>query len=290
MLLDTILSVLIPLIFMGSWYFYITRNANDFDDSCRSRWHRAYRRLVFWAGDVRRIKHFPWVTWDISSHEIDIRESLEALKKCTAGCIGLHRDKGYLSNFAIPGFMKHAWIHINGPDDVTNMEVVEAISEGVVRRHALYPLRSDYVIILKPKNIISEDVKQAVDKANMVVGCKYDANFEFDIEDEIIHFSRSNYDLDDINELDRLKTNIGAEWDGGFSCTEVVCFCWWHLRKNLQLFRKKSRGKMVILADQLINNGFEIVWMSKNITPSLAFDMGLGEEGIEMIKDYLSLK
>ena len=72
-----------------------------------------WRKLVFFAGDIRKIESFPWLTWAVKKHKVCFDEILEALPLVQFGDVGLHRDMGYLSNVAIPGFMKHAWMHIN---------------------------------------------------------------------------------------------------------------------------------------------------------------------------------
>ena len=109
-----------------------------------------WRELVFFVGDIRRLHSFPYVTWAIHEHQIDYDEVLEVLPLIKYGDIGIHRDSGYLSNIAIPGFMKHGWIHAD--DGIVNPKIVEAISEGVVMRSSIYPIFSDYTIILSPKN------------------------------------------------------------------------------------------------------------------------------------------
>jgi hypothetical protein len=284
-----------------AWLLHITRSGGDHDTGTRTRLGRAYRRLVFWAGDIRRISHFPWITWDVHQHLVEYDEAVRALPEVRPGDVGLHRDRGYLSNLAIPGFMKHAWIHVDGPvsctdaagaprADTTALQIVEAVSEGVVQRSALFPIRSDYTIILRPREVEPRQVERAVAKARQIVGSRYDAEFRFDIEEELEHFGAPGEDrqqaAEDLDEIDAITTNLAAEWDGGFSCTETVSFAWWHCRRALRLFRKPARGKMVILADDMINGGFEIVWMSDSVTPEVAAELGLGEEGVQMIREY----
>lgn len=233
--------------------------------------HSFWRKLVYFVGDIRRLNCFPWVTWDVHQHDISFEEALEALKYTDAGYVGLHRDKGFLSNLTIPGMFKHAFFFLD------KEMVVEAISEGVVKRHALYPVVSDYVIILKPKDVTSEETQRAVNKANSIVGCQYDVDFQFDIENEVRLFEQED--------KDSIKENL-VKWDGGFSCTETCQFCWYHLKDKLRLYRSKHMGKMAIIADDFINNGFEIVWLSSNVTVDAAIKMKLSEQGIEMIKEY----
>lgn len=262
--------------------------------------HRIKEKLVFFLGDVRRIQHFPWVTWDVSQHLMSFEESLEGIKTTRPGDVGLHFDVGYLSNLAIPGFFKHAWIHITDGEDIQKAIVVEAISEGVVKRHALYPMRSDYAIILRPPQdaVNQQDIDLAVKYANRLIGCKYDSSFKFDMEETFINLGNINgtktmnttdrnayveqltaekrreireatmdeLDLteDEINNLVESKDNLDTSF-GSFSCTEVVSFAWWHRRRELKIGRKKYAGRDIIAADDLLN-GFDIVWKSKHVT------------------------
>jgi hypothetical protein len=131
-------------------------------------------------------------------------EALDGIKISKAGDIGLHLDVGYLSNLAIPGFFKHAWIHVTDGNELGRATVIEAISEGVVRRHAMYPVYSDYAIILRPPQdkVNQHDTELAIKYANRLEGCKYDSKFEFDIEDAFIKLE----ELDD----DRLRCKMLA--------------------------------------------------------------------------------
>ncbi|MHC4915088.1 MAG: hypothetical protein ACYTGB_06315 [Planctomycetota bacterium] len=315
---NLIYGIAISAVIVGvPWLLYMLRSGRDPGTKIRTRLHRAWRRLVFFVGDLRIIPNvlakvpligripllnrIPGFTWDIHQHQVDYWESMNALSVCRRGDIGLHRDSGYVSNWAIPGFMKHAWIHLDGPVtaaapggeeavDVRNMQIIEAVSEGVLRRSAMFPVRSDYTIILRPKEASPEDVNAAVAKALKIEGCRYDADFKFDIEEELEHFSPEDESPEEIDEdkreLEVIAEGIRAEWDGGFSCTETVSFAWWHRRRQLRLFRRPARGKQVILADQMINDGFEIVWMSDSVTPQIAAKLGLPEEGVELIREY----
>jgi hypothetical protein len=291
----------VPALVLLAWLLYMLGNAGDYRTTPRTRFNRLYRRIVFWAGDVHRISHFPWVTWDVSEHLVEYEEALAALPHIQPGDVGLHREKGFLSNLAIPGFMKHAWLHLNGPErwtapggrerfDTDAMRIVEAVSEGVLKRSALYPIRSDYAIILRPRNVEPPSVRFALAKARRIVGCEYDVNFEFDIESELDHFESAGGPPADREarrrDLEVFGANLRAEFDGGFSCSEAVSFAWWHEKDRLNIFREKMRGKDVILPDRFLNRGFEIVWMSGSVTPELALGLGLPAEGVEMIRAY----
>ncbi|HOX08239.1 MAG TPA: hypothetical protein PK280_17730 [Planctomycetota bacterium] len=284
------------------WFLYITGSGGDHDRGPKTRLGRAWRRIVLWGGDVRKIGHFPWVTWDVSEHLVEYEEAVSALPFIRPGDVGLHRERGFLSNLAIPGFMKHAWLHMNGPQrfgipggkqlcDTGAMEMVEAVSEGVLRRSALHPIRSDYTIILRPKDVSPASVRWALEKSRRIVGCQYDTDFRFDIEEELTHFQSdavpSEADFARRRaEMEAFLDNLRAEWDGGFSCSEAVSFAWWHEQKKLNLYRQPMRGKQVIPPDAFLNRGFEIVWMSESVTPELAAKLGLGEEGVQMICEH----
>jgi hypothetical protein len=75
-------------------------------------------------------------------------------------------------------------------------------------------------------------------------------------------------------------------YEPAFTCTEVAAYSWWHKREDLRLYRTKRLGKSVILADTFLNNGWEIVWMSKSVTPETAEKYGVTEEGWLMIEKY----
>jgi hypothetical protein len=249
-----------------------------------------YRDAVFFVGDVKKIESFPWITWATKKHKVGFEEVLDSLPLIRHGDIGIHRDEGYLSNIAIPGFMKHAWIHTDdmleepGESRHKNM-IVEAISDGVVYRSAIYPMYSDYTIILRPKDATEKSRRGACRKAKGVVGARYDHNFKFDIENELKYYNG--------NDITNAERDLGhsleymRKYDHGFSCTEVVSYSWWHEREKLRLYREKSRGKDIILADSFLNTNFEIVWMSKSVTLESASKFGLHEEGLEMIKNHL---
>ena len=241
-----------------------------------------WRKIVFFVGDIRSLHSFPWFTWALHHHEIDYDEVLEVLPLIQYGDVGIHRDKGYLSNIAIPGFMKHGWLHVN--DGVERPHIIEAISEGVIDRNAMYPIFSDFTIILTPNGVTDKERKGACKKAKGVIGEKYDVNFKFDIEKELLYYQGKNTE-DAKHDLEIGQVNL-QQFDGAFSCTELVSYAWWHKREDLRLYRKKSRGKSVILADDFLNGGWSIKWASRSVTVENARNFGLHEEGIEMIERY----
>jgi hypothetical protein len=247
---------------------------------------KLWRDIVFTVGDLRGKPRVPYFGFENGDPSIPYEDGFEALRLLKAGDVGLHREYFCASNVFIPGFMKHAWIHINDAGtDPTKTEIVEAVSKGVVRRSALYPIIAKHTIILRPK-LHKVIVDHAIEKAVQIVGCEYDDDFDFDVEEELQDYGHMPNEEKD--ELRTLSRNISIGHNNKFSCTEIVSFCYWHARSMLKLYRVHARGKDVVLADQMINNGFDIVWMSKDVNVDFAAKKGLGEEGCEMIKSYIN--
>ena len=274
-----------------------------------------WRKGVFLAGDIRRLSHWPFLTWAKDEHKVSYEEALGALPLIRYGDVGLHRDRGYLSNLAIPGFMKHAWIHVLDANVDRNLygpvdeyyQIVEAISEGVVCRSPLYAMRSDYVIVLEPKSIgryfVSSTMPEIADrmsseradefrkgaclKARRMVGMPYDHRFEFNIDEELKYYQTTGDRMSSFprNYL-QAAANQFRRYDIAFTCTELVAYAWWHLREQLGIERRTKYGKRVILADDFINENWRIRWASESVTVDVAASMGLHEEGIEMVRGF----
>lgn len=243
-----------------------------------------WKKAVFMAGDVRVVNSFPWITWSLMKHKVKFGEILEALSEIKFGDIGLHRDTGYLSNIAIPGYMKHGWVHVKS--GIENPQIIEAVSEGVLIRSALYPMYSDYTIILEPRDVTDLERKGACKKAREIVGENYDVNFSFDIEKELHYYSGADKQAG--KESLQFGESQLKKYDPAFSCTEVCSYAWWHKREHLRLYRQERRGKNVIIADDFMNRSFKIRWMSQSVTVDSAKKYGLHEEGLSLIEDYNS--
>lgn len=242
-----------------------------------------YRKIFNFTADLHHVKSFPWFSWAEYHHGVDFDEILEVLPLIKYGDVGLHRDKGYLSNLAVPGYMKHAWIQTE--DGLVAPKIVEAVSEGVLYKNAIYPLYSDYAIIVSPKNVTDQERGGACLKAKQIIGVKYDINFKFDIEKELEFYTGQD------TEAATRSLEVGVEniqhYDAAFTCTEVVSYAWWHRREQLRLFRHKVMGKNAIIPDDFLNGGWEIKWLSRSVTPDSARKLKLHEEGIHMIEEFL---
>lgn len=228
------------------------------------------KKLIFLAGDIRR-EYCPFgFAWGKYERLVDYDEMARAVERSYPGYIGLHRNRGDLSNVAIGGFMKHAWL----VDIANTTRIVEAVSEGVVYRHPYHALDTDYAVVLKP--LVSEGIRYAaVLRARSMCGCEYDDTFTFDLEIE--------------EELFRDKETAIAnmrKYGLGVSCTEMVALCYIGHRRELGLYRTKMGKRQVILPDAFLSTHFEIVWASQHTTPDTAHMLGLHEEGCSMLREY----
>lgn len=246
----------------------------------------AWRALIEFAGEVRTLRSFPWFTWAKHDHDVDFEEILPALSLIEPGDLGLHRNRGHLSNLAIPGFMKHAWIHVQG--GIEDPAVVEALTTGVVKRSPIYPLHADYSMILSPRNresVTGEHRGYACDRAHRVIGAKYDAYFTIDLPSEPRVYN-GHHDQRPRNDRQAARW-LRKGHQRGFSCTEMVSYCWWHKRENLSIRHTTSRGLPVILPDSFLNRNWKIKWISRSTTVDQARALGLHEEGLSLIEEYL---
>jgi hypothetical protein len=247
--------------------------------------YRVKAKLVFWLGDIRRLDSFPWVTWaSHGNYGVDLSDVREAARMCRPGDVGLHRDSWFLSNVGIPGAFKHAWIVVE--DDMC----VEAISEGVVKRDLMYPLLTDYAVVLRPYKMQPNKVRQAVERANGIVGCEYDANFNFDLETENEQCDDGCESHEHDGHEDYCSNLKCGAFHGAFSCTETVGYAYFPFRKELGLFRTVHAGREAIVADDYLKMRFEIVWVSPSVTLEWAKSAGLHEEGRVMIEDFIYRK
>jgi hypothetical protein len=225
------------------------------------------KKFIFAAGDIQRAHSIGGFTWRPYDRLIDYQEAERAKNLVVSGYIGLHRNRGDLSNIAIPGMMKHAWIF---EDD----NIVEAVSEGVLKRHPFHALMSDYAIIVRP-DLELKYIIEAGNRSEYMVGCPYDDRFQFDLDIEAALFA------DKATALDNMK-----QYGLGVSCSEMVALCYVGHRRELGLYRTKVGKRQVILPDAYLSTHFSVVWASKYTTVDNAHKLGLSEEGCEMLRSY----
>lgn len=244
---------------------------------------KAFRWSVFLTGDMRWLgwDKFPFcLGWYSYREDIDLNEVLnDAMPLLKIGDIILHRDNGFISNLFIGGAMIHAGIYVG------DGQVVEAISEGVVRRSAAHILHSDRAIILRPR--IDDDAKvMATEWANRIVGFGYDFLFDFNGAKE--------------REMIR-KHGIDARKMGvRFACTEIPYFCYLehakdlgiNLRRNVNLMTRLlslvglKPGEAVVDADMYVTSDMDIVWCSKKFTPDYCSSMKCGQFYVSKVKAW----
>jgi hypothetical protein len=248
---------------------------------------KAFRWIVFLMGDLRWLgwNKFPFcLGWYSYEEKIDLNEVLhDAVPLLKPGDVILHRDEGFISNIFIGGAMIHAGLYVG------DGQVVEAISNGVVRRNAAHILYSDRAIILRPR--VDDDAKvQAIEWGHRIVGFGYDFLFDFNGKRE--------------REMIR-KHGIDARKMGvRFACTEVPYFCYFdyaqgmkiNLRRNVNLLTKLISliglrpGKAVVDADMYVKSDMDVVWCSKKTTPEYCASMGCDETYVAKIKAWWESK
>lgn len=235
-----------------------------------SFWYKIKAWLVFNLGHIRRLDFFPYFTiYGYDVHKMTLRAAREVCSLTQPGDIGLHRDQGFLSNLAIPGGFKHAWIFVG------NNDCIEAVAEGVLKRDALVPLYSDYVIILRPRGVSPTERKRALRRAENLVGCEYDANFRFDFEKEEEAYVNC-------------QNLCAGAFHAAFSCTEVASWAWYGSRNKLGISRSVYAGREAVIADDFVRFNFDIVWISQSVTVEWAEKQKMHPDAIQKIKNFLS--
>jgi hypothetical protein len=192
----------------------------------------AFRKFIFWIGNVRKLSTFPWVTWDNHTPKVSHEKIDEIKKLIKPGDVGLHRDIGFLSNLFIPGKFKHAWIFVDQD------EIIEATKEGVLQKSCRYPMRTDDLVILRPKLSLKAR-KEAVKKALNIVGFKYDVEFEFDLKEEFFHLNKH---------------------DQAFTCIEVIAYAYYQYFEVLGFEWAYQYGRKVLYPSVVINPAWDVVY------------------------------
>lgn len=235
-----------------------------------SRFYRVKAWFIFKIGHIRRLHFFPYFTlYGYDTHKINMKEARNAVAVARPGDIGIHLDEGFVSNLAIPGAFKHAWVHVE------NNDCIEAVAEGVLRRDAMIPAYSDCAMILRPIGVNKAEIDEAMFRVKAVVGCEYNADFDFPFEE-----------LD--TEYKKYTQHLTNGFHKAFTCTELAAFTWYHRRDKLKIFRTMHFGREAIIADEFLKMNFGIIWMSSSVTLDWAKKAGLHEEGCKKIQDFLN--
>lgn len=188
------------------------------------------KSLFRFIGDIKwsGIKRPFWFTINAKGYMLKGEHYRTVNKVICPGDILIRRFEGYIDKWFIPGFWNHAGIYVGDVDDSPE-QVVHAVSEGVIQEDFLNFMRTDHMLILRPKDIgvDGSKVEHAIEKALSVVGKPYDFGFDF--------------------------KNANR-----FSCTELVAFCYPGIVKG-----KKRFGKYTIVADDYAQSDkLSTVWNS----------------------------
>lgn len=228
------------------------------------------KSIIYFLGDIHRSPSIGGFSWGYRDRLIDYDIALNVLQLVKPGDIGLHRNIGDLSNVVIKGFMKHAWL-FKSPE-----KIIEAVSEGVLLRHPLHAMITDFAVILRP-HVSVKAKREAVRRGIDTVGADYDDTFTFDIDIEKSLFADKETALANMR-----KFGLGV------TCSELVALAYVGFRRKLGLYRVSMGKRLVIMPDQYLSTHFDIVWASKETTPEIAASFGLHEEGVELLRDYCS--
>ncbi len=154
------------------------------------------------------------------------------------GDIVLQRFEGWVDKWFIPGFWNHAAIYIGSKEE----QVVHAVSEGVLIEDIINFMRTDHMIILRPKDVSLTN--EAINKAIGIVGCEYDFIFDF-------------------------SNNVR------FACTEVIDYCYGgKFVKSRHFFRETLTPDDIASSDLL-----EVVWDSRNFV-TIVNDVGFKSSSV----------
>jgi hypothetical protein len=245
--------------------------------------YRLFRWLVFKIGDTRWLgwKNFPFIlTWDVSIHNIDYNEIMfDAVPDLRLGDILLHRDEGFLSNWFIGGAMIHAGVYVG------DMQLVEAVSEGVLKRNVIHLLRSDRACILRP-NLPNEAKDEAIGWAEKIVDFEYDVLFDFNGTEERYLIGKHGKEA----------KNMGVK----FCCTEVPFFCYLRYAEDLKIERRRNvsfitkllsliglhPGQVVVDADMYGAADCELIWCSRYMTSGWCSAMKMNDKFAMKVSEY----
>lgn len=120
-------------------------------------------------GDIKVFKYPFWIVYDPEQYQISGTKLREILNVLQPGDIIARGYVNYLDGYFIPGRYSHTGIYI-GADTM-----IHSVAEGVCKVDVLDFLQCDRCCIIRPKN--RNAVTDAIDRAHMYLGTKYDFSF-----------------------------------------------------------------------------------------------------------------
>lgn len=146
----------------------------------------------------------------ITNYKINDRDYKILEYELCPGDIILTRNRGYISNLFIPGFWTHVGIFIGNQKERNiyltsrfdktippNIDLIEALSEGVVFSTLGKSFKADNIAVLRPE-ISKLEVEKVIEKALAQINKNYDFNFDLESDSliyctELVYQSYSPY-------------------------------------------------------------------------------------------------
>jgi len=144
-------------------------------------------------GDIHVNKHFPWIPYyKPEGYSIRGEHVRKLLEICKPGDVLLRGYDDYFDGWFI-GHWSHAALVLN------NFQVIHAIAEGVKTEDLIDFFKTDRVMVLRPKNLIEEEIEKVQERAHSKLGSRYDFGFNFNDPKELcctelVYFSFEDYE------------------------------------------------------------------------------------------------
>jgi len=219
---------------------------------------KIYNTILKIFGDIKIYKFPFFVLYDPGSYLIKGDECREIMNILKPGDIIVRGYKNYLDGYFIPGFFSHAGLYLgNVPNSekITLLPYIEeqfyakgeqivahAMAEGVFMEDVLNFCRCDYLLILRIKEISSQEIDEIYITALNKLGTPYDYQFDF----STFH---------------------------NLSCTEFVYVCMRDKLEQEGVYMRQRRKPIflspTLIPDDFIDSSLEIVWKSKEIPSSI---------------------
>ncbi len=133
---------------------------------------KIYKKTLQIFGDI---KVFPWPMFILYHPEgykmkgEDVREVLNTIKP---GDVLLRGYLRYIDGYFIPGTFSHAGMYVG------ENKVIHSMAEGIFKEDVINFCRCDMIAIMRVRGITDVEINQACIKAKVLIGTKYDFEFE----------------------------------------------------------------------------------------------------------------
>jgi len=201
------------------------------------------KNVLFWIGRIvfglaSHIRwngwlHPFWITFYPSTFKLKGKHYREVEALINPGDILIRRFEGFVSTWLIPGWWNHAGIYI-GNYEGTSHQVIHAIGRGVCVTDLIDFMRTDDMIVLRPKPTAINWSVYAVKTAIDAIGSGYDWAMKF------------------------------KKKDSRFCCTEVISECYPSIIRKVKRF-----GRDTVTGDDIVGEAeretgeLSIIWDSR---------------------------